>query len=217
MSMEKGGKQNEETKRKISLALKGRKVSEETRRKIGLANHIALKGRKIPWFDATRHKKHTEQWKKELSERMKGNKWRLGVKDSEETKLKKRGRKLSEEHRKRISESHKGEKNYLWKGGLSKNKQYINWQKNKRNRVIKRLKIESLSHTWGEWELLKKQYGFKCPCCHKAEPEIKLTIDHIIPLSKGGSDLIENIQPLCLKCNMKKHTKVMRYDYVIRK
>jgi len=103
----------------------------------------------------------------------------------------------------------KGENNVNWKGGQTKEER--SWQKNKRNRVIKRLKIESLSHTFGEWELLKKQYGFTCPCCNKQEPEIKLTEDHIIPLSKGGTDLIENIQPLCLLCNMRKHTLIIKY------
>lgn len=31
-----------------------------------------------------------------------------------------------------------------------------------------------------------------------------LEIDHIIPLSKGGSDLLDNKQALCQKCNNKK-------------
>lgn len=69
-------------------------------------------------------------------------------------------------------------------------------------------------HTIGEWELLKKQYGFVCPCCKKPE---MLTKDHIIPLTKGGSNYIENIQPLCRRCNAIKYTKVIKFinDYEI--
>jgi 5-methylcytosine-specific restriction endonuclease McrA len=129
-----------------------------------------------------------------------------------------KGRKMSLETRikMRISNKGKGRKNVLigdknpmWKGGRTNEE--TSWLKNKRNRVIKRLKIEGLTHTFGEWDLLKKQYGYTCPCCKKSEPEIKLTEDHIIPLSKGGSDLIENIQPLCRSCNCKKHTKIIKY------
>jgi 5-methylcytosine-specific restriction endonuclease McrA len=67
------------------------------------------------------------------------------------------------------------------------------------------------SHTFGEWETLKKQCGNKCLMCGEIEPNIKLTEDHIVPLSKGGTDYIENIQPLCLACNTRKHTKVINF------
>ena len=134
---------------------------------------------------------------------------------SKETKLKmsisRKGKKLSVEHKKKISESLKGKKSYSWKDGRSNNNIYRSWLKNKRNRVLKRIKVKLGTHTFGDWENLKKQYNNICPCCHKSEPEIKLTEDHIIPLSKGGSDNIENIQPLCGSCNCKKHTKIIKY------
>lgn len=66
-------------------------------------------------------------------------------------------------------------------------------------------------HSIGEWETLKAQYNWNCPSCKKSEPEIKLTRDHIIAISKGGSDNIENIQPLCKSCNSKKSVQMIRY------
>lgn len=69
-------------------------------------------------------------------------------------------------------------------------------------------------YTLKEWELLKKQYGYICPSCKRKEPEIVLGGDHIIPLSKGGSNFIENIQPLCKSCNSKKNIKVIKFEVI---
>ena len=85
-------------------------------------------------------------------------------------------------------------------------KRFVNQRYNARKREA------DGSHIFGEWELLKKQYGYTCPCCGRKEPDIQLTEDHIVPLSRGGSDYIENIQPLCNDCNRRKYTKIIRYS-----
>lgn len=82
---------------------------------------------------------------------------------------------------------------------------------NKRRRIT--LLAASGQHTLQEWEALKVKYKNTCPSCHRSEPEITLTEDHIIPLSRGGSDDISNIQPLCRPCNGRKSAKTIIYAH----
>jgi 5-methylcytosine-specific restriction endonuclease McrA len=67
------------------------------------------------------------------------------------------------------------------------------------------------SFTDAEWSSLKAFYNYTCLCCGKREPEIQLTPDHVIPLEKGGSSYISNIQPLCRSCNCAKGAKTTDY------
>ncbi|MEO8971104.1 MAG: HNH endonuclease signature motif containing protein [Ktedonobacteraceae bacterium] len=85
-----------------------------------------------------------------------------------------------------------------------KNAQYFN---NRRARVQQ----AKGSFTAREWKQLCKQYNYTCLCCRKQEPEIKLTVDHIVPLSVGGANSIDNIQPLCQSCNSSKHRRTIDY------
>ena len=65
--------------------------------------------------------------------------------------------------------------------------------------------------TAGEWAELKARYDYICLRCRRREPEIKLTLDHVVPLIAGGRNLISNVQPLCLSCNCSKHAKTIDY------
>lgn len=130
--------------------------------------------------------------------------WMKGKKHTEIAKEKNRaahlGRKLTEEHKKKISEANSGEKAYQWKGGIN----YV---------IARRARLRGAvgSHTQTEWAELKKQYNYMCLCCKQQEPFVKLSEDHIVPLSMGGSNHIENIQPLCGPCNSRKYTSSMDY------
>ena len=50
-------------------------------------------------------------------------------------------------------------------------------------------------------KILLNKHKFKCVVCDSKE---NLTIDHIQPVSKGGSDTISNLQILCKSCNSRK-------------
>ncbi len=187
---------SEESKKKVSLSKKGTQawnkglpMSEETKKKLSLAR----KGKPSPWKGKT---------------------------PSEETRMKMRLAKLGKPSPRkgtrtpvevRIVQSESRKKFFL-----RQNPQYdyiLDSTSKKGNKRIRRERLRKFggSHTKEEWEAMKEAYLFTCPCCKRGEPEIKLTRDHILSLSNGGSDAIDNIQPLCVSCNSKKATKSIRY------
>lgn len=65
------------------------------------------------------------------------------------------------------------------------------------------------SHTTREWMDLCLLHGGQCLCCGTtAKP---LTRDHVVPVEHGGSNNIDNIQPLCKSCNSTKGAKTIDY------
>lgn len=197
-----GKPMSESSKEKLSLSQKGKKawnkgipMSEETKHKLSLIR----KGKPSPWKG--RHPTEQTLQKMRLA--------RLGKPSG------RKGMKLSKEWIEKIAASKRGKTHSPELREKNRQGQYNRYLKiNPDYKVTtrnKRIAENGGFHSEKEWKNLKAQYNFTCPCCGKSEPEIKLTRDHILPIIIKGRNDITNIQPLCLQCNKRKYTQIVRY------
>lgn len=63
------------------------------------------------------------------------------------------------------------------------------------------------SFTGEEWAALCEEYGGRCAYCGCVPAE--LTVDHVVALSRGGTNWITNIVPACRPCNSRKHDRLV--------
>ena len=114
-----------------------------------------------------------------------------------------------------------GSNNPKWKGGITADMRSYRkeWRAKHREQIClyshnrRAMKLNSLPNfTSEEWGEIKQRYSNSCACCGLKETITNLTVDHIIPLCKGGRHSKENIQPLCLSCNIHKARRVLRFD-----
>ena len=88
-----------------------------------------------------------------------------------------------------------------------------NKEKHQFNNAARRIRLRNVEisdFTQEEWFLLLKDADGKCPLCNT---EQKLTMDHVVPISKGGDHTLTNIIAICKSCNCKKGTKTL-LEYV---
>ena len=76
-----------------------------------------------------------------------------------------------------------------------------NYKARKRNAIGK--------FTSAEWVELLERCNYSCLRC--GVTGVTLAADHIVPLKKGGTNFISNIQPLCKSCNSSKNVSIMDY------
>ena len=67
----------------------------------------------------------------------------------------------------------------------------------KRERQIARVLKES------QWWKRRVAKG-RCHYCGRTTPPSQLTMDHIVPIARGGRSLKGNVVPACKECNSKK-------------
>lgn len=62
-------------------------------------------------------------------------------------------------------------------------------------------------------QVTQRANGF-CEYCHTSEQwqYVRFTVDHVIPLTQGGLDVVENLALACFHCNRKKGTKTTAQD-----
>lgn len=69
------------------------------------------------------------------------------------------------------------------------------------------------NYSYEDWLKLLQQHDNKCYYCgvelRNEEGKLMATRDHIVPLSRGGTDEISNIVPACKSCNGSKSNKLI--------
>ena len=95
------------------------------------------------------------------------------------------------------------ERRNAWLSDTGKGVEYI-----ERRRALKQAAHGDF--TAEDFQRLVDYLGGFCLSCGSYD---KLTPDHIIPLSRGGSNCISNIQPLCRSCNCSKGASIVDYRF----
>jgi len=96
-----------------------------------------------------------------------------------------------------------------WKHNHPERAAALNSARRRRQRAA-RVGVEG-DLTVGAWAKVKRAFDHTCLWCGAKEPEIVLSMDHIVPLSMGGRHSAENIQPLCVSCNSRKGVQTLDF------
>lgn len=148
-------------------------------------------------------------------------KWRLGNKDKiseynkryrEKYKDKEaaRKKKYRAENTDKVSEYNK---KYYAENKEYNQMRYKKWSKTPRGKELTHDRDTRRSHNiraaglfdLKAWKKKLSILGHMCQHCGTKE---HICIDHIVPVSKGGSNHIDNLQPLCRSCNSSKKDKI---------
>lgn len=56
------------------------------------------------------------------------------------------------------------------------------------------------------WQVLRRDES-TCQLCGAKAPQVPVEVDHVVPWSKGGPTVVENLRVLCFACNRGKSNR----------
>lgn len=75
----------------------------------------------------------------------------------------------------------------------------------RRRALVRTTQVEQI--TLEIWDSILKFWHGLCAYC--LQPSTNLTMEHIIPLSRGGCHVVSNLVPACRRCNLSKGNKLV--------
>jgi 5-methylcytosine-specific restriction endonuclease McrA len=99
--------------------------------------------------------------------------------------------------RRNLNKLRKAARRYYWK----------NWQRKRveHHAAVAKRKGAPGTYSSREWLKLLAAYRYRCAYCHRRLTRKSASADHAVPLTRGGTNWIENIVPACLSCNQRKN------------
>ena len=91
---------------------------------------------------------------------------------------------------------------------IAKTRRDRNPEKHREHCRLRRVRISGAENTLtrGQWQSLLAGAHGVCTYCRKAAP---LSMDHVIPLSRGGGHTASNVVPACKSCNSSKGNRLL--------
>jgi len=195
-------------------------------------NPEKMKESRKKWRESNTNKikEYAKKWRENNIEKVRKTSKKWAINNSK--KAKEIGKKWREDNPKRIKELSKKyyeknlerikEKNKEWcKNNIDRKKKLVKmWQKNNPDRIRdycrkrRALRKGTFSENIDEKQVYEK-YNWLCQICYKKIKKnlkwpnpMSISIDHIIPLAKGGNHILNNVQPAHLICNISKGDRI---------
>ena len=158
---------------------------------------LKARARAKEWYQRNkeRAKPRIRTWKKENPERVKASNSRSYVKHKDERLA--AGKRWRQNH----LEYYRVRALDFYRKNSTESKLRNHERRTRRRALL----VDAGSFSVAEWRAKVRSCENKCYYCHVRLTRRSETVDHMIPISRGGSNTVENVVPACLRCNLRKN------------